>query len=158
MSSRKSLAPTSPADWELFINLGKPRHFLSARRDMKMIYNDVKDNTELLAFLRSGCRAASAVFLSTMVFDKPRTVVCGVNKNDDAVSLDEYNNDDWKVRTEGRDIRASETALRFVGMSDDDIQKFDLETLFTAAQFELSPQQVIHAREHDIDYELMRSM
>jgi len=158
MRSRKSVAPTSPADWELFINFGKPRHFLSEYRDMKMIYNDVKDNTELLAFLRSECRAASTVFLSTMVFDKPRTVICGVNKDEDAVSLDEYDNDDWKVKTEGRDFRASETVLRFVGISDDDIQKFDLETLFTAAQFELSPQQVIHAREYDIDYELMRSM
>jgi hypothetical protein len=167
MSKRSLRHPplTTFDDWNQFI---APENFsIFSERYRRTIYKKLRDNVDLLAFMRAGS-ARTKRFSFTGVSDGPGSAIgyyAGSTPRSDLRSygpLENYYQLKFVARPIRqwftRDERASWMALEFLGFSYADIRSYGVSTLFSAAHFNLDISQVERARELDIDFELMASV
>jgi hypothetical protein len=166
MSKRSLRHPplTTFDDWNQFI---APENFaIFSKRYRRSIYRKLRDNVDLLAFMRAGSERTRR-FSFTEVSDGPGTAIAyyaGSNPRADLKygALENYYQLKFVARPIRqwftRDERASWMALGFLGFSYADIRRYGVSTLFSAAHFNLDISQVARARELDIDFELMASV
>ena len=142
-------------DWVGFAKPSRDSDTPSAHRREKM-HRYLRDNVELLAFLRSGCSAAQGVYLIGYGRGEKAAIACPTDdpRTTKVMRLSSI----IRRKRGGRDVRFSECILRLMGVSTADIEAFDLDALFVAQKLGLSAQQAQATKESGVDYDLMTSL